>query len=122
MEQELRRRVLTFESHFWLFSSKMSSNAESRPFATMSGLSESDRDELLSRYAPNRKDETSPLLVLSPADLSALSRRQAEAEQEEQSGEAVVWEELANAFLVTIPFCFLYVFLSVQSTLPLPQS
>ena len=88
----------------------------------MSGLSESDRDELLSRYAPNRKDETSPLLVLSPADLSALSRRQAEAEQEEQSGEAVVWEELANAFLVTIPFCFLYVFLSVQSTLPLPQS
>lgn len=104
-----------------LFFSKMSSNSIPPPPVAPSELSESDRHELLSQYDFNAPESPEETLLLNPAELHELSRKQAQ-ELDEDEEDIAPWEELANAVLVTIPLCFLYIILSVQFRLYGPET
>ena len=94
-------------------------DSKSLPFE----LHEEDRDALLDKYAGirpsdslrNRKPTKESLLFLGPEELARL------VEQEEQieDVEPVLFEELLDALLMTVPLCILfaglYVFLALLS-------
>jgi hypothetical protein len=88
--------------------SSSTSSTDSNPFT----LSRDQQSDLLRQFKPSSlpdPSDASPLLFLSPEELTALADKQ-EREKEEEADEYVeaFWEELVNALLWTIPFAFLF--------------
>lgn len=93
---------------------KMQSQSQEEPF----DLTPSDRDALIAQYANLKPSslpasEESPLLFLSPEELTALSAAQ---DQEQEAEDLPLWEEMANAVLYCIPFGFLFAGMYVPSS------
>ncbi|GAA5893540.1 uncharacterized protein JCM6883_003550 [Sporobolomyces salmoneus] len=87
-------------------------------------ISDSDRFQLLESHSALKSSDLdaktangqSPLVVVSPEELEKMVEKQkrgeveveGEGEEEEEEAELLLWEEIANAVLWSIPFGFLF--------------